>query len=99
MEKPVHPIASEFETLPKKPVSRRTLLKLGGLGIVLSAGSIAAIEAVYKVPKRAAQAHAAGAFPDIQFDIGRFIAPVQAVNGIQFQFGPVFTLMAPAQLK
>ena len=37
-------------------------------------------------------------FPDIQFDIGNFIAPVQTVAGVPVHFGPVYTLLAPAAL-
>src|SRR5579885_628044 len=82
----------------KKPFSRRAVLKLGGLGLA-SLATLGALEAVSFIPKRLAQAEAAStAFPDIQFDIGNFIAPVQTFNGIPFHFGPVYTLFATATL-
>jgi len=87
-------------------VSRRALIKLGLIG---GAATIAGIEALAWVPKRLAQANPAAqplthagtastSFPDIQFDIGNFIAPVQTIAGVPVHFGPVFTLLAPATL-
>src|SRR5215471_8693109 len=45
------------------------------------------------------QAFAATPPPDIQFDIGNFIAPAQNINGIPFRFGPVFTGFATLRLS
>ncbi|MEZ0094260.1 hypothetical protein [Streptacidiphilus sp. EB129] len=36
--------------------------------------------------------------PDVQFDLAPFIAPVQTVDGVQVQFGPVHTVFATATL-
>src|SRR5205807_6784423 len=40
---------------------------------------------------------------DIQFDIGAFIQPASVFNdgagGVSAQFGPIFTLFAPARLR
>ena len=85
----------DFEKLPGRPLSRRTLLKVGGAGAV--AASLASVGALAWIPKRA-QAMPFTSFPDIQFDIGRFIAPARTVAGVQVQFGPVFTFFAPAAL-
>ncbi|HEU5382369.1 MAG TPA: hypothetical protein VFV38_43705 [Ktedonobacteraceae bacterium] len=86
----------DFIKVPSKPLSRRALLKVGGASAV--AASLASVGALAWMPKRA-QAMPFSGFPDIQFDIGRFIAPVETVAGIQVQFGPVFTFFAPATLN
>jgi hypothetical protein len=76
-----------------QPVSRRTALKAGVAG--LAAAELALLEKAWK-PDRVALA--AGSPPDIQFDIGNFIAPAQNFNGIPFRFGPVFTTFTPVKL-
>src|SRR5579859_8003020 len=87
----------DFEMLPKQPVSRRSLLKMGILGG--AATTLAGIDALAWAPKRVAQAAStATAFSDIQFDIGNFIAPAQTLNGVLFRFGPVYTVFLTAQL-
>ncbi|HLZ55738.1 MAG TPA: hypothetical protein VKR06_02225 [Ktedonosporobacter sp.] len=87
----------DFEKLPKQPVSRRTLLKMGIVGS--AATTLAGIDALAWAPKRVAQAAStATAFSDIQFDIGNFIAPAQTLNGILFRFGPVYTVFLTAQV-
>jgi hypothetical protein len=84
------------ETVEKRPISRRTLLKLGALGLG-AAATFGALEAVSFVPRRQALA-APRSYPNIQFDIGKYIAPVQTINGIPFHFGPVYTLFLTATL-
>src|SRR5579875_240813 len=87
----------DFEKLPKKPVSRRSLIKLGLVG---AAATVAGIDALAWLPKRQALAASTStSFPDIQFDIGNFIAPAQAINGISFRFGPVYTVFLTATLS
>jgi hypothetical protein len=58
------------------------------------------LEQLVVTPQRPALA--ATGFSDIQFDIGRFIAPAQTFNdgagNVVAQFGPVFMLLAPARL-
>ncbi len=94
---PISPEEIVVETT-KKPFSRRAVLKFGGLGLA-SLATLGALEAVSFIPKRMAHAAAASTnFPDIQFDIGNFIAPVQTFNGIPFHFGPVYTLFATTRL-
>lgn len=88
----------DFVKLPKKPISRRSLIKMGLLGSV--ATTLAGIDSLVWMPKRDAHAAVnATAFPDIQFDIGNFIAPAQTLNGISFRFGPVYTVFLTAQLN
>ncbi|HXM57431.1 MAG TPA: hypothetical protein VOB72_18685 [Candidatus Dormibacteraeota bacterium] len=57
---------------------------------------MALIESLAQAPQRLALA--AGPLPDIQFDIGNFIAPAFTVNGVLVRFGPVFTYFVPARL-
>jgi hypothetical protein len=90
----VHP--DEIVKAPKKPVSRRDLLKLGMSAA--AASTLAGIDTLAWQPARVAQA-APHAPSDIQFDIGNFIAPAQTINGVQVRFGPVFTLFLTARLN
>lgn len=83
--------------LPKQPLNRRTLIKMG-LG-ASAAMALAGIDSLIWTPARIASAAVRStALPDIQFNIGNFIAPVQTFNGIPFQFGPVNTVFLTAQL-
>ena len=92
------PRPEDFEKLPKKFVSRRDLLKLGLTGV--AATTLAGIDRLAWAPRRLALAASAStSFPDIQFDIGNFIAPAQTINGILFRFGPVYTVFLTAQLN
>lgn len=95
-QQPISPADIVAES-PKRPFSRRSVLKLGGLGLA-SLATLGALEAVSIIPKRLAHATPATTISDIQFDIGNFIAPAQLHNGILFSFGPVFTLFATATL-
>ncbi|WP_198035248.1 DUF7405 family protein [Streptacidiphilus rugosus] len=78
---------------------RRQVLHAGGL-----AAAIAALELVKHsstIPTRVPLAVTDGAsssLPDIQFDIGSYLAPVQTIDGVQVQFGPVHTVFATARL-
>jgi hypothetical protein len=74
---------------------RRTLLKLGSLGIAASTLSI--LEAESWLPQRLAHA-APSSLPDIQYDIASYLPPAQTIDGISFNFGPVNTLFLTAQL-
>jgi hypothetical protein len=92
------PRPEDFEKLPKKFVSRRDLLRLGLTGV--AATTLAGIDRLAWAPRRLALAASAStSFPDIQFDIGNFIAPAQTINGILFRFGPVYTVFLTAQLN
>jgi hypothetical protein len=73
-------------------------LKLGAIGLGVAAGTIGALEAIGFAPKRQAL-DAPGHLPNIQFDIGTYIAPAQSINGVPFQFGPVYTLFLTAKLR
>src|SRR5579884_2833918 len=82
--------------IAKEPVSRRALLKLGLAGT--TAAALTSIDALAWAPQRLPLAKAA-TFSDIQFDIGNFINPVQTINGVPVQFGPVYTYLQPARLN
>jgi len=75
-------------------LGRRTALKLGLAGV--AGAEMALVESLAWTPRRLALA--AGSPPDIQFDIGDFIAPAFTVNGVLVRFGPVFTYFVPARL-
>jgi hypothetical protein len=80
--------------------SRRTVLK--------GAGALAAALATLELTGRAARVPvraplddavpAAAALPDIQFDIGNYIAAAQTVNGVPVRFGPINTTFLTARL-
>jgi len=78
----------------ERSLTRRNLLKVGAAGAL--AAQVSLLEQVATAPER--MALAAGPLPDIQFDIGNFIAPAFTVNGVLVRFGPVYTLFAPARL-
>ena len=70
-------------------VSRRTVLKAAAAtGLALSAPGI--LEVLAGPTNRLAHT-APDVLPDIQFDIGAFIAPAETINGVPVRFGPVFT--------
>ena len=72
-----------------RTVSRRTVLKAAAAtGLALSAPSI--LDALAGPTNRLAHT-APHVLPDIQFDIGAFIAPAQTISGVPVRFGPVFT--------
>jgi hypothetical protein len=79
--------------------SRRAALKAGA-GAVLSSQALLLQDLAF-MPQRPALA--ATSFSDIQFDIGRFLTqgPSNFNDGagnVLAQFGPIFTLLAPARL-
>jgi hypothetical protein len=78
----------------RQRLSRRTVLKLGVAGVLGSEAAL--VESLAFTPQRLALA--ATPPPDIQFDIGNFIAPAFTVNGVLVRFGPVFTYFVPARL-
>jgi hypothetical protein len=83
-------------------VNRRTVLK--------SAGALAAALATLELTGRGAwipvrepltdpaMSDAAAALPDIQFDIGNYVAPAQTVDGLSVRLGPINTTFLTARL-
>jgi hypothetical protein len=70
-------------------VSRRAVLRAAAAtGLALSTQGI--LEMLASPIQRMAYA-APDTLPDIQFDIGAFIAPARTIDGVTVRFGPVFT--------
>ncbi len=91
-------VAEEILTEPKqRKLSRRSILKVGAISVA-SATTLGMLDTLAFLPKRVAQAAPSATLPDIQFDIGNFIAPAQTINGIQFSFSAVFTFLFTAKL-
>ncbi|HKA05421.1 MAG TPA: hypothetical protein VKD67_13870, partial [Acidimicrobiales bacterium] len=71
------------------PFSRREVL--AGIGAVGVAGStLGLLDDAVRPPARLA-AQAPALLPDIQYDVGGFLTPVETIEGVRFRFGPVFT--------
>jgi hypothetical protein len=98
--------APELVQLASRPLNRRTVLRVGGVGAM--AATIGTVGAAAWTPLRAkaagtrpmgsmAQA-ASGPLPDIQFDIGAFVHPAQTIAGVLVDFGVLYTFLAPASL-
>ena len=85
-----------IEKMPARPIDRRTLLKVGGIGAMAS--TLASVGSLSWIPRRA-EAMPTTSFPDIQFDIGNFVHPAQTIAGVQVDFGVTYTFLAPAQLS
>ena len=83
------------EATAGRGIDRRTVLKAGGtLGAAVA--TLNMIDMVAWKPLRL-EAEAA-TLPDIQFDIGNFIAPAQTINGVLVRFGPIYTMFITARL-
>jgi hypothetical protein len=92
--------AEQAADKPKGALTRRTALK-GAAAVTAGLGALELVGRAAHLPNRAAAAEgdvSIQALPDIQFDIGGFVAPVQTIEGLRVQFGPVFTLFSTARL-
>src|SRR5690348_10756537 len=83
-----------FDEVFRQPLTRRGALKVGAAAALAS--QMALLEQAAWMPERVALA--AGNLPDIQFDLGNFIAPAFTVDGVKVRFGPVYTLFVPVRL-
>jgi len=86
-----------------RKLSRRAVLQTGG-AVALGVAALELLEGSAWAPLRlATEAHGADAVrgkpSDIQFDIGGLIAPARRVDGVEVQFGPVFTAFVTAKLR
>ena len=79
------------------PLGRRTVVKAAG-SLAVTLAMLEAVGRAKPAPVRLPLDVTAVNHPDIQFDIGKFIAPVQTVGGVSVQFGPVFTTFMTATL-
>jgi hypothetical protein len=77
--------------------SRRTALK-GAAGVAAGLGTLELVGGLAHTTPRASAAITPN-LPDIQHDIGRFIAAPTTVNGIAVQFPPVFTQFVTFKLN
>jgi len=76
--------------------SRRAALKTGGAALLASTAQWTLMDKLAWLPAR--DVLAAGTPSDIQHELGAFIAPAFSRNGVQVQFGPVFTAFITARL-
>ena len=89
-------------------VNRRTALKAGA-AVAAAAATLETVGSLAFTPHRAGAAGAVTPsaitpnLPEIQFDIGPFLGggahAVQTINGVQVQFGPVFTVFSTYSLS
>lgn len=84
--------------LGRPHVTRRQVLHGGGLAAAFTALELFKRQAAIPARMPLAADASASSRPDIQFDIADHIAPVQVVDGVQVQFGPVHTVFATARL-
>ena len=80
-------------------ITRRTALQ-GTAALATAMGTLEMVGRLAHLPERVANAETTtlAALPDIQFDIGAFIAPAQTINGIVVQLPPVNTVFLTARL-
>src|SRR5437763_16835302 len=83
-------------TTGRQQVSRRTLLKLGALG--LAASTLGILEAESWLTTRIAHARPSS-LTNIQFDLSDCIDPARNIHQIFFRFVPVQTSFITTQLK
>lgn len=86
----------EFAQTPGPPLSRRTVLRVGGIGAM--AAALMTVGNAAWMPQRA-KSSTMTALPDIQFDIGAFVHPAQTIAGVEVDFGVLYTFLAPAALN
>ncbi|HEX5115136.1 MAG TPA: hypothetical protein VFW65_08055 [Pseudonocardiaceae bacterium] len=79
---------------PHRRLGRRTVLKAGAMGT--AATFLAMLDEIAWSPTRPAVA--ATTPPDIQFDLGPYIAPATSVDGVMVQFPPIFTIFQTIDL-
>lgn len=76
--------------------SRRAVLQAGVLGV---GGSTLGLLNRGVSPPRRIVAPAPSGLPEIQFDIARFVAPAELIDGTLFRFGPVYAGFRPGRLR
>jgi hypothetical protein len=78
-------------------MTRRTALKAAG-GLAAALSTLELVGRGARVPVREPLSLAAATLPDIQFDIGAYVAPAQTINGVPVRLGPVNTSFLTARL-
>ena len=90
----------ELRSDPAGPVlTRRSALK-NAAALATALGTLELVGRVAHIPERVALADVGttATLPDIQFDVGAFIAPAQTINGVLVQLPPVNTVFLTARL-
>jgi hypothetical protein len=89
----------DTENSERHVFSRRSALR-STAALATALGTLELVGRAAHLPERIANADvtAAAALPDIQFDIGAFIAPAQTIQGIVVQLPPVNTVFLTARL-
>jgi hypothetical protein len=95
--------AEQTTGLAGRTVTRRGALK-GAAALATALGTLELTGKLSFIPNRAGATGAhdaveAAALPDIQFDIGSFIAPAQSLDGVLMQMPPVHTVFLTARLR
>jgi len=80
--------------LNDQPVSRRRVLQFGAAS---AAALVTRVDRQMPLPQRLAH-QTPSRLPEIQFDIGDFLAPARTIDGIDVRFGPTYTMFLPARL-
>ncbi|MDQ2743647.1 MAG: hypothetical protein M3Z66_15330 [Chloroflexota bacterium] len=79
-----------------RPISRRTVLtQIGAAGVAVS--TLGMFESLVWQPDRVAAAPMTS-YPDIQFDIGKFVPPARYIDDVLIGMPPVYTVFLTAQL-
>ena len=92
------PRATHPTPLSPAALGRRTVLRTAG-ALALALGTLELVGPAKPRVERLPLDITDLGLPDIQFDIGPFIAPVQTINGVNVRFGPVFTSFVTARLN
>jgi hypothetical protein len=89
----------EHRSDPAGPVLTRRAALRNAAAVATALGTLELVGRFARLPERVALADASiTTLPDIQHDIGAFIAPVQTINGVQVQLPPVNTVFLTARL-
>jgi hypothetical protein len=93
--------AEEPKSSTGHPINRRTALR-GATALAMAMGTLELVGRAAHIPDRAGAvggpATTAAALPDIQFDIGNFIAPARSLGGVLMQLPPVHTVFLTGRL-
>ena len=86
-----------------RPVTRRTALHRSGAfaGALAGLGTLSMLGGLAAIPIRAEAAENAEdvTFPDVQFDLGRFMPPAQTMDGVPVGMPPIHTTFVTARLS
>jgi hypothetical protein len=102
LEPGTNPVTHPASPVPNPVLTRRSAL-LNTAALATALGTLELVGQFGRPLQRVAAADTvqpnAATLPDIQFDIGAFIAPAQTINGIVVQLPPVNTVFLTARLQ